>query len=100
MSDEGWSPSAPAFDPAQALQRARRDWRELGLTERSGVFERRGVAIARLAVEGDALAAALVKRPSRNSPEWQTRALKSGADLRDLTAELKKKLAQWSDRDD
>jgi hypothetical protein len=41
-----------------------------------------------------------VKRPSRTSPEWQVRTLKSGADVRDYVAELKKKLATWSDRDD
>jgi len=44
--------------------------------------------------------AALVKRPSRNSPEWQRRQLKSSADARDFVADLKKKLAGWSDRDE
>ena len=47
-----------------------------------------------------AIAAALVRRPSRSSPEWQPLALKSAADVRDFTALLKKKLAEWSDNDD
>jgi hypothetical protein len=54
-----------------ALQRLKRDLRELGLAEREGVFERRGLAIARVRVDGAQLAAAIVQRPSRNSPQWQ-----------------------------
>ncbi len=98
MSDDFFAP--PAFRPDDALQRLKRELRELGLAERAGVFERRGVAIARAAVDGAAIVAARVKRPSRNSPEWQPRTLKSSAELRDFTADLKQRLAQWSDRDD
>ena len=82
------------------MQRLRREWREMGLSEREGRFERRGVAIARAAVDGDHIAAAVVRRPSRNSPEWQPRTLTSSADVRDFSAQLKKKLTEWSDRDD
>ncbi|WP_374677187.1 hypothetical protein [Piscinibacter sp.] len=92
--------AAPAFKPDDALQRARRDLREMGLAERAGQFERGGAAIAKLAVDGAALKASVVKRPSRNSPEWTHKTLSSSAMLRDWTAELKKKLAGWSDRDD
>ena len=99
MSDD-WGFAPPPFKPDEALQRLRRDLREAGLTEREGVFERRGVRIARLAVDGAVIKAETVKRPSRSSPEWQARALKSGADVRDYVAELKKKLAAWSDSDD
>ena len=99
MSDE-WGFAPPPFKPDEALQRLRRDLREAGLTEREGVFERRGTPIARLAVDGAVIKAETVKRPSRSSPEWQARALKSGADLRDYVVELKKKLASWSDSDD
>ncbi len=98
MSDDVFAP--PAFSPEGALQRLKRELRELGLAERAGVFERRGVAIARAAVDGSTIAAARVKRPSRSSPEWQSRTLKSSADLRDFVADLKQRLAQWSDRDD
>ncbi len=46
MSDDfGFAP--PPFKADEALQRLKRDLRELGLSEREGVFERRGVAVAR-----------------------------------------------------
>jgi hypothetical protein len=91
---------APAFLPAEALQRVQRELRALGLSERSGSFERRGLAIARAAAEGDVLLASVVKRPSRSSPEWLRLTLRSSADVRDFIADLKKKLALWSDSDD
>ena len=99
MSEE-WGIAPPPFKPDEALQRLRRDLRELGLSEREGRFERRGATIARAAVEGAALRAARVKKPSRSSPEWMERQLRSSADARDFVADLKKQLALWSDRDD
>ncbi|MBK1686726.1 hypothetical protein [Rubrivivax gelatinosus] len=101
MNDDdflGFAP--PAFNPAEALQRLRRDLRELGLAERAGVFERRGCAIVRVEMDDTALKAQAVKRPSRQSPDWQTKTLRSSADVRDFVADLKKRLAGWSDRDD
>jgi hypothetical protein len=56
--------------------------------------------LARAAVAEGHIAAAVVRKPSRNSPEWQARELKSSADVRDFTQHLKRQLAQWSDRDD
>ena len=99
MSDDNFF-AAPAFQPAEALQKLQRELRALGLSERAGTFERRGVAIARVAVDGDVLQASIVKRPSRSSPEWTHKALKSSAEARDFAADLKKKLALWSDRDE
>ena len=96
--DAGFAP--PPFKPDEALQRLKRDLRDAGLTEREGVFERRGSQIARLAIDDATIRAETVKKPSRNSLEWQVRVLKSGADLRDYAAGLKKQLAAWSDRDD
>jgi hypothetical protein len=96
--DDGFAP--PPFKPDEALQRLKRELRELGLAEREGVFERRGMAIARMRVDGAMLAAAIVKRPSRASPQWQARTLASSAAVRDFGAELKKALLQWGDRDD
>ena len=90
----------PAFKPDEALQRLRRELRELGLSEREGVFERRGLGIARMRIDGAQLAAALVKRPSRTSPSWQQRTLTSSAAARDFAAEVKRALQQWGDRDD
>ena len=100
MSDEAWGFAPPPFHPEDALQRLRRDLKDMGLTERAGVFERRGVAIARVSVSQGLLQAAAVRKPARNSPEWQARVLKNAAEVRDFTQHLKKQLAQWSDRDD
>jgi hypothetical protein len=99
MSDDvGFAP--PPFQPEEALQRLRRELRELGLSEREGVFERRGLAIARARVDGAQLAVALVERPSRTSPRWQPRTLRDGATVRDFAAAVKRALQQWGDRDD
>jgi hypothetical protein len=98
VDDLGFVP--PPFDASGALPSLQRDLRALGLAERGGVFERRGLAIAKLALDGESLRASVVKRPSRGSPEWAHKALKSGADIRDFVADLKKKLVGWSDRDD
>ncbi|MET0335113.1 MAG: hypothetical protein ABW190_12635 [Rhizobacter sp.] len=100
MSDDNWGFAPLPFKADEALARLRRDLREAGLTERGGLFERRGVAIARITLDGAQLTAETVKRPSRNAPEWQTKLLKNSAEVRDYTAELKKKLAGWSDSDD
>ena len=99
MSDDSFGFAPPPFKPDEALQRAKRDLRELGLSEREGRFERRGQQIAKLAVDGATLKAAIVKRPGR-SPEWTEKTLRDAAALRDFVAELKKKLATWTDRDD
>ena len=99
MSDDlGFAP--PPFKPDEALQKLQRDLRGLGLTERADRFERRGTPIARAAIEGAVIRAARVNRPSRSSPEWLDKVLRSSADARDFVADLKKQLAQWSDRDD
>ena len=91
---------AQPFDAAEALQKLQRSLRDLGLIERAGRFERRGVAMARAVIDGMTIRAARVKRPARNSPEWAERVLRNSADARDFVADLKKQLAQWSDRDD
>ena len=96
--DAGFAP--PPFKPDEALQRLKRELRELGLSEREGVFEQRGLAIARAQVAGAQLVAALVRRPSRSSPQWQPRSLASSAALRDFIGEVKRALQQWRDRDD
>jgi len=100
MSDDDFGFAPPPFKPDEALQRLKRELRELGLVERAGRFERRGTAIARVVAEGDGLRVERVRRPSRTSPEWQARVLLSSADSRDFVADLKRQLAQWSDRDD
>jgi hypothetical protein len=99
MSEE-WGFAPPPFKADEALQRLRRDLREAGLSERSGQFERRGVAIAKAVAAGDAIDAAIVKKPSRGAPQWQPRTLKSSADVRDFVTHLKKQLGAWSDDDE
>ncbi len=99
MSDELFGFAAPPFKPQEALQRLRRDLRALGLSEREGAFERRGLLMARASASESELDAAIAKLPGR-SPEWQQRTLKSSADIRDFVAELKKRMAVWSERDE
>ncbi|MBL0094240.1 MAG: hypothetical protein IPP50_19225 [Piscinibacter sp.] len=99
MSDDSFGFAPPPFKADEALQRAKRELRELGLSEREGRFERRGQQVAKLAVDGATLKAAIVKRPGR-SPEWTEKTLRDAAAVRDFVAELKKKLATWTDRDD
>ncbi len=99
MADDDVGFAPPPFDAQAALQKAKRELRELGLAERAGVFERRAQAIAKVAVDGAVLKAAVVKRPGR-SPEWTEKTLKDHAQLRDFVADLKKKLATWNDRDE
>ena len=99
MADEpGFA--APAFNPEAALLRLKRELRDMGLAARAGVFERRGLAIARAAVDGTHIAAAMVQRPSRASPQWRARTLKNSADVREFAVTLKQALQQWGDRDD
>ena len=100
MSAEDSGFATPAFKPDEALQRLKRDAREMGLSERAGIFERRGLAVARVHIDGTQMAAAIVERPSRASPRWRSRTRRSSAEVRDFTAELKKALAAWGDRDD
>ncbi len=92
--------AAPLFKADEGLQRLRRELRDLGLAEREGVFQRRGLAIARAAVDGVYIAAAIVRRPSRTGVQWQAQTLKHNADVRDFVVALKKALQQWGDRDD
>lgn len=95
----GFAP--PPFKPEEALQGLRRTLREMGLSERGGTFERRGLAIARVTLGDEgSIDASSVKRPARSSPEWQRRTLRHALDVREFTQDLKKKLAMWSDRDD
>ncbi len=100
MSDETVNFAAPRFNPDETLTRLKRELREMGLTERAGTFERRGLVIVKLAVAGELINAAIVKRPSRGSPEWITSTLRDSAQVRSFSANLKTKLASWSDRDD
>jgi hypothetical protein len=99
MSDEDFGFAPPPFRPDEALQKLGRELRALGLAARGDQFEHRGQAVAKVALVDGQLQAAMVRRPGR-SPEWQTRTLTQSAQLRDFVAELKKRMAAWTDRDD
>lgn len=89
----------PPFKPDEALVQLRRSLRELrALTERNDGFELRGQAVVQVTAspQGDHLQARLVRQPAR-SPEWDTRALRSAADVRDFIDEVKRRLNRWSD---
>ncbi len=100
MSEEAWAFAPPPFRADEALMRLQRELREMGLTEREGRWERRGRVIAQLTLHEGAILAKRAKRPSRHTPEWQSRTLKSGADVRDFSADLKQQLAHWSEDHD
>ena len=101
MSDDSFGFAPPPFDADAALQRLQRDLRELGLSEREGAFERRGLRIAMLrrAAGSGVLDAAIATQPAR-SPQWKTRQIHDAAGVRSFLADLKRQLAAWSDRDD
>ena len=99
MSDDAGF-AAPPFDATEALPRLKRELRALGLTEREGRFERRGVLIAQASLEEGVLQATMVRRPTRSGAEWERRTLRNSAELRDFVAALKKKIAAWGDRDE
>jgi len=100
MSEE-WGFAPPPFKADEALQRLKRELREAGLAEREGRFERKGQVLARagLSDDGAVLRVAMVKKPAR-TPEWQELTLKDAAQVRAFVTDLKRKLTQWSDRDD
>jgi hypothetical protein len=87
----------PPFRPEEALVQLKRSLRELRpLVERGDGFELQGQPVLRLAAEGSAIRAGLVRRPAR-SPEWDERTLADAAQVRDFTDEVRRRLARWSD---
>lgn len=92
--------SPPSFTPEQALVQLKRTLRALGgLTERGRQFEWKGRPAVTLDVAGAQLQARLARRPA-TSPEWEARALKSGADVRRFGEDVKQRVARWRDSDD
>ncbi|GAP34534.1 hypothetical protein [Piscinibacter sakaiensis] len=96
-NDDFFAP--PPFSAESALQSVRRELRALGLAEREGRFERRGLPLVRATAEDGALRLARVRRPSR-TPEWTERRATNAAQVRDFLAELKRQLSSWNDTDD
>ena len=95
MSDDFFAP--PPFNPDSGLQQLKRTLRDLRLlAERGNAFELRGQPVIRLAVDGAVLKAEIAKRPDR-TPEWETRLLKTSAEVRQFGEEVKRRLDKWSD---
>lgn len=88
--------AAPPFQADEALLTLKRALRDLRLSERGNGFEWKAQRILEATVEGQTIAVKLAKRPLA-SPEFETLTITSSAQLRQLTDELKRRLARWSD---
>ena len=86
----------PPFKADEALLTLRRALRDLRLTERGNGFEWKAQRILEAEIQDQAIAVKLAKRPLA-SPEFDTITITSSAQLRQLTDELKRRLARWSD---
>lgn len=90
----------PPFKPGDALVQLQRTLRGVrGLAERGAGFEWNGRPVVTLAVDGETLRARLAKRPA-TSPEWETRTLRNGADVRRFGDEVKRRVERWKDGDE
>lgn len=98
MTDESWGFAPPLFNAETSLVQLKRALRDLGLTERSGGFELKGLRALEFELQPGAIAIRLARK-LRRSPEWDLRALRSGADQRKLLDDIKLRLARWADED-
>ena len=94
----GFAP--PPFKPDEAMQQLRRTLRSLtGLAERGAQFEWKGRAAVTLALGDGHIAARLAKRAAMQ-PEWESRTLRNGAEVRRFGDDVKLRLARWRDADE
>lgn len=98
MTDDSWGFAPPPFNPEAALVQLKRALRDLGLVERSGGFELKGLRALEFTLEDGAIAIRLARK-LRRAPEWEARVLRSGADQRRLIDDIKLRLARWADED-
>ena len=95
MDNDFFAP--PPFKVEEALVQLRRALRDLRqLTERGDSWSFEGSEVLRLSAGDGQISAQLAKKPMR-SPDWETRACRSAADVRKLQDDLKRRLAQWTD---
>ncbi len=99
MDNDFFAP--PPFKAEEALVQLRRALRDLRqLTERAGgassAWSFEGNEVLQLSAGDGTITARLARKPAR-SPEWDTRACRSAADVRKLQDDLKRRLAQWAD---
>jgi hypothetical protein len=88
--------AAPPFKADETLLTLKRALRELRLNERGHGFEWKRQRILDVQLQDKAIAVRLAKRPLA-SPEFESITITSSAQLRQLTEELKRRLARWSD---
>lgn len=94
-TDDFFAP--PPFKPDAALLQLQRSLRELRpLVERGAGFELQGQPVLQLSAQADHLQVRIARRPAR-SPQWETRQLKTAAEVRSFTDEVKRRLARWSE---
>lgn len=74
----------------------KRTLRDLGLSERGGGFEFQAKRALEFELCEGAIAVGLAQRLVR-TPTFDRFTLKSGADMRKLLDEMKKRLARWAD---
>jgi hypothetical protein len=98
MSDDDWNLALPPFKPGDALVQLKRSLRDLKLAERGESFEYKARRVIELRAEPDHVAVRLARRPAL-APDWESRALKSGADVRKFVDEVRRRLPRW-DQDD
>ena len=98
--DGGFAFAPPPFKPAEALLQLQRTLRGLGgLAERGGQFEWKGRPAITLSAAPDAITAQLARRPAMR-PQWESRTLNNGADVRKFADDVKRRLARWRDADE
>jgi hypothetical protein len=88
--------SAAPFNASEALLTLKRALRELRLSERGNGFEWKTQRILEAQLQDQAIAVRLARRPLA-SPDFESLTITSSAQLRQLTEELKRRLARWSD---
>lgn len=125
MSDETWAFAPPPFDAAAGRLQLQRALRDLQLSERAGsAYSLQGRAVVEVGsapgpkppdaaghpaghgggapdgapAPGASLEVRIVRRPAL-APEWETRTLRSAADIRQFVDEVRRRLARWRDDD-
>jgi hypothetical protein len=98
MSDDDFGFAPPVFKADEALVTLRRSLRDLKLAERGNGLELRGRRVVELSSDGSAIAARVARKWAL-TPEWDSRELKSAADVRKLVDEVRKRLDRWQQED-
>jgi hypothetical protein len=88
--------AAPPFKADEALQGLTRSLRALNLSTQGQGFLWQGKRVLELVAGDGAISARLARQPAMQ-PDFEMRTLKSGAEVRQLIDDMKKRLARWSD---